>query len=166
MSRIKRKEMINKDRTDLSLARQCKLLKVSRSSLYYVPVSLFWPARCRAAPVSPWGGRFSAGSRGHSWSCASNTVVVGWWGIFPQAPPRSPWRRLRWPVSAHSCRGPGASAGPRVPLTGRALKMPERGLWVLSRTPSSIARQCLSPRVFTPITTSAQSLSLSPLRPL
>ncbi|PHQ99693.1 MAG: hypothetical protein COB39_02450 [Marinosulfonomonas sp.] len=38
MSRIKRKEMINKDRTDLSLARQCKLLKVSRSSLYYVPV--------------------------------------------------------------------------------------------------------------------------------
>lgn len=38
MSRIKRKEMINKDRTDLSLARQCNLLKVSRSSLYYVPV--------------------------------------------------------------------------------------------------------------------------------
>ena len=38
MSRIKRKEMINKDRTGLSLARQCKLLKVSRSSLYYVPV--------------------------------------------------------------------------------------------------------------------------------
>jgi putative transposase len=38
MSRIKRKEMISKDRTDLSLTRQCKLLKIGRSSLYYAPV--------------------------------------------------------------------------------------------------------------------------------
>ena len=38
MSRIKRKEMINKDRTDLSLSRQCQILKISRSSLYYTPV--------------------------------------------------------------------------------------------------------------------------------
>jgi len=38
MCRTKRKEMINKDRTDLSQTRQCKLLKIGRSSLYYTPV--------------------------------------------------------------------------------------------------------------------------------
>ena len=38
MSRTKRKEMISKGRTDLSLTRQCKLLKIGRSSLYYAPV--------------------------------------------------------------------------------------------------------------------------------
>ena len=38
MSRTKRKEMITKDRTGLSLTRQCKLLKIGRSSLYYTPV--------------------------------------------------------------------------------------------------------------------------------
>ncbi|WP_369767799.1 IS3 family transposase [Falsihalocynthiibacter sp. BN13B15] len=32
--------MINRDRTDLSLTKQCKLLKVSRSSLYYAPVGV------------------------------------------------------------------------------------------------------------------------------
>ena len=32
--------MIRKDNTDLSLTRQCKLLKVSRSSIYYTPVGL------------------------------------------------------------------------------------------------------------------------------
>jgi putative transposase len=32
--------MINLDRTDLSLASQCKLLKINRSSLYYVPVGM------------------------------------------------------------------------------------------------------------------------------
>jgi len=29
--------MINRDRSDLSLTKQCKLLKISRSSLYYTP---------------------------------------------------------------------------------------------------------------------------------
>jgi putative transposase len=32
--------MINRDRTDLSLTKQCKLLKISRSSLYYAPVGV------------------------------------------------------------------------------------------------------------------------------
>ena len=40
MSPTERKAMIRKDRTDLSLIKQCKLLKVSRSSLYYVPVGV------------------------------------------------------------------------------------------------------------------------------
>jgi len=40
MSPSKRREMIRKDNTDLSLTRQCKLLKVSRSSIYYTPVGL------------------------------------------------------------------------------------------------------------------------------
>ncbi|MEP5729980.1 MAG: IS3 family transposase [Sulfitobacter sp.] len=40
MSPTERKAMIRKDRTDLSLTKQCKRLKISRSSLYYVPVGL------------------------------------------------------------------------------------------------------------------------------
>ena len=40
MSPSERKAMINRDRTDLSLTKQCKLLKISRSSLYYVPVGV------------------------------------------------------------------------------------------------------------------------------
>lgn len=32
--------MINRDCTDLSLTRQCKLLRISRSSLYYTPVGM------------------------------------------------------------------------------------------------------------------------------
>jgi len=32
--------MINRDRTDLSLTKQCKLLKISRSPLYYKPVGM------------------------------------------------------------------------------------------------------------------------------
>ncbi len=40
MSPSERKAMINRDRTDLSLTRQCKLLKISRSSLYYRPVGI------------------------------------------------------------------------------------------------------------------------------
>ena len=32
--------MIGKENTNLSLARQCKLLKISRSSIYYTPVGL------------------------------------------------------------------------------------------------------------------------------
>ena len=40
MSPNERKAMIRKDRTDLSLTKQCKLLKISRSSLYYVPVGV------------------------------------------------------------------------------------------------------------------------------
>lgn len=38
MSRTKRKEMISKDHPGLSLTRQCKLLMISRSSLYYTAV--------------------------------------------------------------------------------------------------------------------------------
>ena len=40
MSPSERKAMINRDHTDLSLTNQCKLLKISRSSLYYVPVGV------------------------------------------------------------------------------------------------------------------------------
>ena len=40
MSPSERKAMINRDRTDLSLTKQCKLLNISRSSLYYVPVGV------------------------------------------------------------------------------------------------------------------------------
>ena len=40
MSPSERKTMINRDRVDLSLTRQCELLKVSRSSLYYTPVGM------------------------------------------------------------------------------------------------------------------------------
>ena len=40
MSPSERKAMINPDRTDLRLTRQCKLLKISRLSLYYVPVGV------------------------------------------------------------------------------------------------------------------------------
>ena len=40
MSPSERKAMINADRTDLSLTKQCKLLKISRSSLYYTPVGV------------------------------------------------------------------------------------------------------------------------------
>ena len=37
MSRGERKEMITRDRPDLSLSRQCRLLSISRSSFYYRP---------------------------------------------------------------------------------------------------------------------------------
>ena len=40
MSPTERKAMIRKDLADLSLTKQCKLLKISRSSLYYVPVGV------------------------------------------------------------------------------------------------------------------------------
>lgn len=40
MSPTERKALINVDRTDLSLTKQCKLLKISRSSLYYTPVGV------------------------------------------------------------------------------------------------------------------------------
>ena len=40
MSPVERKAMINRDHTDLSLTSQCKLLKISRSSLYYTPVGV------------------------------------------------------------------------------------------------------------------------------
>ena len=40
MSPSERKAMINADRTDLSLTKQFKLLKISRSSLYYTPVGV------------------------------------------------------------------------------------------------------------------------------
>jgi len=32
--------MINRDRSDLSRTRQCKLLKISRTSLYFTPVGV------------------------------------------------------------------------------------------------------------------------------
>jgi hypothetical protein len=38
MSPSERREMIRKEKTDLSLSRQCKLPKISRSSIYYTPV--------------------------------------------------------------------------------------------------------------------------------
>ena len=38
MSPSERREMIRKENTYLSLTRQCKLLKISRSSIYYTPV--------------------------------------------------------------------------------------------------------------------------------
>ena len=40
MSPSERKAMINRDRTDLSLTKQCKLLKIGRSSMYYTPVGV------------------------------------------------------------------------------------------------------------------------------
>ena len=40
MSPSERKALINADRTDLSLTKQCKLLKISRSSLYYTSVGV------------------------------------------------------------------------------------------------------------------------------
>ena len=40
MSPSKRREMIRKENTKLSLTRQCKLLKISRSSIYYTPVGV------------------------------------------------------------------------------------------------------------------------------
>ncbi len=40
MSPSKRKTLINRNRTDLSLTKQCQLLKISRSSLYYTPVGV------------------------------------------------------------------------------------------------------------------------------
>ena len=40
MNRSERKALIRKDHTVLSLTRQCKLLKISRSSLYYTPVGV------------------------------------------------------------------------------------------------------------------------------
>ena len=40
MSPLKRREMIRKDNTKLSLTRQCKLLKIGRSSIYYTPVGV------------------------------------------------------------------------------------------------------------------------------
>ena len=40
MSPFERREMIHKENTKLSLTRQCKLLKISRSSIYYAPVGV------------------------------------------------------------------------------------------------------------------------------
>ena len=40
MSPFERREMIRKENTDLSLTGQCKLLNISRSSIYYTPVGL------------------------------------------------------------------------------------------------------------------------------
>jgi len=40
VSPSKRREMIRKDNTKLSLTRQCKLLKISRSSIDYTPVGV------------------------------------------------------------------------------------------------------------------------------
>ena len=40
MSPSERREMIRKENTKLSLTRQCKLLQISRSSIYYTPVGV------------------------------------------------------------------------------------------------------------------------------
>ncbi len=37
MSRVERKGMIRRDRPNLSLSRQCRLLSIGRSSFYYLP---------------------------------------------------------------------------------------------------------------------------------
>ena len=37
MSRVERNAMITRERPDLSLSRQCRLLSISRSSFYYAP---------------------------------------------------------------------------------------------------------------------------------
>jgi len=37
MSRAERKAMVARDHPDLSLSRQCEVLSIGRSSLYYVP---------------------------------------------------------------------------------------------------------------------------------
>ncbi len=39
-SPFERKAMIRKDRADLNLTKQCKLLKINRSSLYCVPIGV------------------------------------------------------------------------------------------------------------------------------
>ncbi len=43
MSRGERKAMVLRDRPDLSLSRQCRLLSISRSSFYYAPSRLVNP---------------------------------------------------------------------------------------------------------------------------
>ena len=40
MSRVKRRDMVDRRRPPLSLVRQCALLGISRSSLYYRPKGL------------------------------------------------------------------------------------------------------------------------------
>ncbi len=40
MSPSQRREMIDRNRNNLSLSRQCELLKISRSSIYYTPAGL------------------------------------------------------------------------------------------------------------------------------
>ena len=40
MSPSERRDMIHKENTYLSLTRQCKVLKISQSSIYYSPVGL------------------------------------------------------------------------------------------------------------------------------
>ena len=40
MSPSERKALINREHGDPSLTRQCQLLKISRSSLYYAPVGM------------------------------------------------------------------------------------------------------------------------------
>ncbi len=44
MSLSKRKAMIKRDHTDLSLTKQCKLQKANRPSLYHVPVGVSFKA--------------------------------------------------------------------------------------------------------------------------
>ncbi|MCP4194361.1 MAG: hypothetical protein GY768_27440 [Planctomycetaceae bacterium] len=40
MSPVERKTLIRKEHSALNLTRQCRLLKISRSSLYYTPVGI------------------------------------------------------------------------------------------------------------------------------
>lgn len=81
MSRGARKAMIMRDHPDLSLSRQCEVLSLSRSSLYYVakgesPANLALMQRidqlflsCPFLAVARW--RSSCGARG------SSSVVTG-----------------------------------------------------------------------------------------
>ena len=98
MSPNERKAMINRDHTDLSLTSQCKLLKISRSSLYYVPVGVnaetlklmneidrvftkypFFPFRDHAAhnPVGQWAAARSRPTCREMVSMPVATVCAG-----------------------------------------------------------------------------------------
>ena len=52
MSPKKRKKMVSK-RVDISLSRQCKILRISRSSLYYTPMAMCSRWAMRAIFIRP-----------------------------------------------------------------------------------------------------------------
>jgi len=84
MSPSERRDMIRTENTNLSLTRQCKLLKISRSSIYYAPVGFDQAtldlmheidrylrntrslAAARSRPISP-----NLGSRRGATACAA-----------------------------------------------------------------------------------------------
>ena len=60
MSRSQRRAMIDREEPKLSLVRQCGLLGISRSSLYYLQprpergLGLIWPSTTKSGPIKPW----------------------------------------------------------------------------------------------------------------